>query len=243
MNRIDNYERMYLGESLEMPAKASRIDALWQAILNGEELPFEPIARVEKYLAKMIDNSIEVPEPTTRLEEILCAICNGEKVDAETKNACKDEYLKYIYELTSGENMFVPMNKLTESNISFDGRTIKINGTSSGGVYYVQNYIKTPVQTDDTVTLRYKYIGGSLTGSGSELVRFVPGRKDENNEPIKSVETRMVLDLTNYMQEQVVVTKVIYDVEYFIIIINKEKEIVFDNLTFEVSFEKGDTTT
>lgn len=84
MNRKNNYERMFLGENLEMPKAASRIDVLWQAILNKEELPFEPVTRVEKYLAKMIDSSIETPNPTTRLEEILCAICNGEKVDEAT---------------------------------------------------------------------------------------------------------------------------------------------------------------
>ncbi len=243
MNRIDNYERMYLGENLKMPNAASRIDELWKAILNKGTLPFEPVTRVERYLAKMIDSSIETPSPTTNLEEILCAICRGEKVDAETKNACKDEYLKYIYELTSGENMFCPTNKPETSGIVFNGRTITINGVlSNGAIWWAQNYNNIPVKAGDTVTLRYKYISGSLNGSGTELVRFVPGRKGENNEPERAVETRIVLDTTNYMQEQIIVTKVASSIESFIIIINKEEEVVFDNLTFEVSFEKGDTT-
>lgn len=61
MNRIKNYERMYLGENLKMPNKASRIDALWQAILNKKELPFKPVTRAEKELAKKLVSSKAEP--------------------------------------------------------------------------------------------------------------------------------------------------------------------------------------
>ena len=70
MNRIDNYERMYLGENLKMPKKASRIDALWQAILNNEPLPFKPITRAEKELAKKLNKAKVISEPVTNVEKV-----------------------------------------------------------------------------------------------------------------------------------------------------------------------------
>lgn len=59
MNRKNNYKRMYLGESLKMPNKASRIDALWQAILKKDKLPFKPSTKAEKELAKMLTKQEE----------------------------------------------------------------------------------------------------------------------------------------------------------------------------------------
>ena len=244
MNRIDNYERMYLGESLKMPDAASRIDELWKAILNKGTLPFEPVTRVEKYLAKMIDSSIETPSPKTRLEEILNAICKGEKVDEATKNACKDEYLKYIYEQVCGENMFVPNTKPTKSGISYNGRTITLNGDmSDGATWWAQKYNSLPVNIGDTVTLRYRYISGSATGNGSELVLCIPAEKDETTgNALKATDGRFSFSSGDYNQDKVLVTTITALPKYFLMLVSGGVNAVFDNLTFEVSFEKGDTT-
>ena len=233
MNRIDNYERMYLGENLEMPNAASRIDELWQAILNKEELPFEPVTRVEKYLAKMIDSSIETPSPKTRLEEILNAICKGEKVDEATKNACKDEYLKYIYEQASGENMFVP-NTLAINGVSYKGRTITLNG---GTINYwnAQEYRNIPLEVGDTVTLRYRYISGELTSTSEDAVLLVPRAGTE-----WATASRLWIKSNNYKEDSALVTTLLYVPSVFSI--NTKDGTICNNLTFEVSFEKGDTT-
>lgn len=68
MNRINNYERKYRGENLKMPNKASRIDALWRAILNKEPLPFKPITRAEKELAKKLNSQRTISEPVTPIK-------------------------------------------------------------------------------------------------------------------------------------------------------------------------------
>lgn len=239
MNRIDNYERMYLGEKLEMPDKASRIDALWQAILNKEALPFEPVTRVEKYLAKMIDSSIETPNPTTRLEEILCAICNGEKVDEATKLSCKDEYLKYIYELTSGENMFYPNNKPTKNGILCNGRTITLNGELSG-FWAGQNYKSLPLVIGDNVTIRYKYKSGTILNSDAVAIFSILPTNVKNNK--WATRTTLDIGIDNYNKNQVLVTEYIVNADSFSIQFTAGTNAKFDNLTFEVSFEKGDTT-
>lgn len=238
MNRIDNYERMYLGENLKMPDAASRIDALWQAILNKEALPFEPVTRVEKYLAKIIDSSIETPNPTTRLEEILCAICRGEKVDEATKLSCKDEYLKYIYEQVSGENMFYPNHAFKGDFIKYSGRNITLNGTFEGG-REVQFYDNLPISVDETVTLRYTYKSGKLSSDGSVIM--APFWKEASSSDWATSE-KISLTASNYNQSRVVVTKITQIPSCFNIYINEGKNTTFDNLTFEISFEKGDTT-
>ena len=58
---------MYLGENLKMPNKASRIDALWEALLNKEELPFKPITRAEKELVKKFSQR-KVSEPVEQIK-------------------------------------------------------------------------------------------------------------------------------------------------------------------------------
>lgn len=239
MNRIDNYERMYLGENLEMPEAASRIDVLWKAILNKSGLPFEPVTRVEKYLAKMIDSSIETPEPKTRLEEILNAICNGEKVDEGTKNACKDEYLKYIYEQASGENMFVPTSAVPYKHIKYDGRTITINGGNTSAYWVAQIYDKLPISVNDTVTIRYRYKSGAMNGGGNAVL-LAPSSQESGHTVGWATNYQLCITQENYNEDQIVVATVNTIPKSFTIY--TAEHATFDNLTFEVSFEKGDTT-
>lgn len=240
MNRIDNYERMYLGESLEMPEAASRIDALWQAILNKEELPFEPVTRIEKYLAKMIDNTIETPNPTTKLEEILCAICRGEKVDEATKVSCKDEYLKYIYEQVSGENLFVPNNSAPYSSISCNGRKITINGKTTNQIWRAQLCKRQIMNVGDVVTLRYRYISGNVTSTTDTVLSFAPAFLGEEGATKWAGETILNLTASDCLTEKISVFSVSKTPEYFGFFASTNA--AFDNLTFELIVEKGDTT-
>lgn len=240
MNRIDNYERMYLGENLEIPEAASRIDALWKAILNKEGLPFEPITRVEKYLAKMIDSSIETPSPTTKLEEILCAICRGEKVDEATKLSCKDEYLKYIYEQASGENMFVPNNAAPYNSITCDGRKITINGKTTNQIWRAQLFNRSILNVGDVVTLRYKYISGNITSSTDTVLSFAPAYLGEEGATKWAGETVLDLTASDCLTEKASVFLVSKAPEYFGFFASSSA--AFDNLTFELIVEKGDTT-
>lgn len=240
MNRIDNYERMYLGENLEMPEAASRIDALWQAILNKEELPFTPVTRVEKYLAKMIDSSIETPSPTTKLEEILCAICRGEKVDEATKVSCKDEYLKYIYEQASGENIFVPNAPAPYSSITYDGRKITINGKTTSQIWKAQLCNRPIMNVGDVVTLRYKYISGNVTNTTDTTLSFAPAYLGEEGTTKWAGETVLNLTASDCLTEKTSVFSISKTPEYFAFFASSSA--TFDNLTFELIVEKGDTT-
>ena len=70
MNRINNYKRIHLGESLKMPNGASRIDRLWKAILNKEKLPFKPITKAEKELAKKLQRVVSEPVESEKVNEI-----------------------------------------------------------------------------------------------------------------------------------------------------------------------------
>lgn len=240
MSRIEKYERIYLGENIEMPKAVSRIDRFWEAVLNGDKaLPLKPSTRGEEYLAHLIDASVAVREPTTNLEKILCAIATGGKLDAATKAAFNDRYLKYIYEQTSGENMFAPINRAEQDGISFYGRTIVLNGNIAT-TWNMQDLRNVPLAVGDTVTMRYKYKSGHATSEGSgTLISFAPYNADSGN---RATAEALGVPCASCAESVAVVTTITEIPTAFRLFTSESKNAIFDNLKFEVSFEKGDTT-
>ena len=239
MSRIETLERIYLGEDLKPPQLVSRIDKLWAAINNGETvLLCKPVTRGEEYLAHMIDSSVVIRTPQTCLEKMLYAIATGGKVDAATKAAICDEYLKYIYEMASGENMFVAnASPGNVEGVTFSDRVIKFNGTIAG-LTKLQGYRKTPVAVGETVTLRYKYKGGSITGDG--WATFNPSYVGTDGNHAWATAETLAISATDYTKDKAIVTTVENALSAFLV--GVENNLTFDRFECEIAFEKGDTT-
>ena len=101
--RKELYLRKILGENVPVPSSVTRVEHLYDAIIN-ETTPLDPVTRIEHYLAKIAGADVPVPYPVTREEHYLAAIA-GMNVITPTPFTRYETYLeKWLMKSTQNQH-------------------------------------------------------------------------------------------------------------------------------------------